>query len=77
MNSTTPDLDMQAAQASKAIARAAGPGLQEECSAKRKSGRLNPNDVCVTLGYSLPTANIFHIICPQSPQVICLRSKDY
>eukprot|EP00118_Oscarella_pearsei_P009646 m.56240 g.56240 ORF g.56240 m.56240 type:complete len:2135 (+) comp34579_c0_seq4:365-6769(+) len=69
VNSASQDLDMNAAQASKAVARAAGPKLQEECSARKKSsGPLTQGDLFVTSGYQLPAQHVIHMLCPKSPK---------
>ena len=70
MNSTDADMSFGTAQASKVVARVAGPGLEEHCKSRmQKSGKLNESEVFVTPGYNLPSSHILHVICPAKSKV--------
>ncbi|XP_065837855.1 protein mono-ADP-ribosyltransferase PARP14-like isoform X2 [Oscarella lobularis] len=83
VNSTNKGLDLDSGQASKAISRAAGPGLQRECSQiVGNKGSLKPGYVYVTSGCNLPSSHVFHLLCPKSSKdlpaavIRCLKKAD-
>eukprot|EP00118_Oscarella_pearsei_P023262 m.275493 g.275493 ORF g.275493 m.275493 type:complete len:1563 (+) comp40601_c0_seq2:2453-7141(+) len=69
INSAAQKLNLDSGLASKAISRAAGSKLQEECVTSVKiNGQLKPNQIRVTAGYDLPASHVLHLLCPQSPK---------
>ena len=63
MNNTTKDLTLNTGSISKAILRAAGQTLKEECSQKYPNG-IKYGQVAVTGGHGLKCRNIYHSALP-------------
>lgn len=73
VSSACDTLNLQSAQASKALAQKAGPALQQACSAYVKQhGSLKHGDIVVTGGYKLHCKHIAHAFCPRSRPVSLL-----
>ena len=73
MNSTQPNLDLNCGALSKAILKAAGFGIQDECNFKYPNG-ITVTDVAITSGGDLEYVdNIFHVTSNDyTNDVICV-----
>ena len=60
MNSTSSDLDLSRNASSKSLSAAAGPKLQEECTA---IGQVQTGGIVVTSGGNLKCKHVFHTSC--------------
>eukprot|EP00118_Oscarella_pearsei_P022551 m.261870 g.261870 ORF g.261870 m.261870 type:complete len:1887 (+) comp40450_c0_seq1:83-5743(+) len=83
INSTTSSLSLNSALTSKALSRAAGPGLQQACSEfVKKNGKIWQGGVAVTDGYNLSCKKIVHTLCPKEPKALaelvstCLKTAS-
>lgn len=61
VNSTSKDLRLDQGLASKALARAAGGGLQSECNSNFPDGIKNVGYIAITGGYRLNCKKVYHV----------------
>lgn len=62
VNSTSPDLNLDANASAKALSAAAGPKLQQEC---KTIGKVETGQIVITGAANLACKHVFHTSCPR------------